>query len=276
LSPSDVYVTGRAPTPQGWLEGLGTVQKKVDGDSPRRGRWSDKQATAAAAVPLLGPDLVDPRQMDELRDACRNPEKYQREIKELPKRMAAGTLEEVKESPTPAQTLAAKINDALKLQHPVGAQKDSLVVDPANSLEVFAHLKEAHGYDYLANLTSTDYEDCFEVVSHLAPINGGPVLCVKVRTAKDAPIVPSLTAIWPGANFQEREVYDMMGIRLEGHPSLKRILLWEGFQGYPLRKDYLEPYYEEPGKIFSSRWRDGFHQRAEERAPFHRNVIYPK
>ncbi|HET6267051.1 MAG TPA: NADH-quinone oxidoreductase subunit NuoB, partial [Acidobacteriota bacterium] len=274
--PVDVYVPGCPPTPQALLDGLITLQNKIDGESLRSVRWYDKQATAAAAVPLLGPDLVDPRQMDELRDACRNPEKYQREIKELPKRMAAGAIEEVKESPTPAQTLAAKINDALKLQHPVGAQKDSLVVDPANSLEVFAHLKEAHGYDYLANLTSTDYEDCFEVVSHLAPINGGPILCVKVRTAKDAPIVPSLTPIWPGANFQEREVYDMMGIRFEGHPSLKRILLWEGFQGYPLRKDYLEPYYEEPGKIFSSRWRDGFHQRAEERAPFHRNVIYPK
>ena len=60
--------------------------------------------------------------------------------------------------------------------------------------------------------------------------------------------MPSLTPVWPGADFQEREVYDMMGIRFAGHPNLRRILLWEGFEGYPLRKDYKEPYYEEEFK----------------------------
>ncbi|PWT93324.1 MAG: NADH-quinone oxidoreductase subunit NuoD [Acidobacteria bacterium] len=216
--------------------------------------------------------------MDEIRDACKNPEKYERTyIKELPKRMASPAIDEVKETPTSAQELARTINEALKLEAAVQGQKDHLLVPPTNSVEVFRHLKDKLGYDYLANLTSVDYEDSYEVVYHLASIKkGGPVLGVKVRTGKDDPVVPSLTPIWPGANFQEREVWDLMGIRFEGHPGLKRILLWEGFEGHPLRKDYLEPYYEEPGKIFSSRWREGFHKRAEERVPFHRNVIYPK
>jgi len=273
--PVDVYVPGCPPTPQALLDGLITLQKKIDGESIRTARWYDKNSPSEAAVPQLGPDLVDPRQMDELRDACRNPEKYARTFKELPKRIPSAAVSEIKETLTSTEELAAKINAALKLENAVAAQNESLVVSATSSLEVFRHLKDQHSYDYLANLTSTDYEDCYEVVYHLASMKSGPVLVVKVRAGKEDPHVPSLTPIWTGANFQEREVYDMMGIRFDGHPSLKRILLWEGFEGYPLRKDYLEPYYEEPGKIFSSRWREGHHVRAEERAPFHRNVSYP-
>ncbi len=273
--PVDVYVPGCPPTPQALLDGLITLQKKIDGESIRSARWYDKSQTGEAVVPQLGPDLVDPRQMDELRDACRNPEKYTRTFKELPKRIPSAAVSEIKETRTPSQELAQKINAALNLENAVAAQNDNLIVQATNSLEVFRHLKDQHSYNYLANLTSTDYEDCYEVMYHLASMKGGPVLGVKVRAGKEDPHVPSLVPIWTGANFQEREVYDMMGIRFDGHPSLKRILLWEGFEGYPLRKDYLEPYYEEPGKIFSSRWREGHHVRAEERAPFHRNVSYP-
>ncbi len=276
--PVDVYIPGCPPTPQALLDGLITLQKKIDRESLRTVRWYDKDAPAAVAVPMLGPDLVDPRQLDEIRFAFQNPDKYERQISEMPKLMAAFAIDtEIKETPTSAQDFAHKINETLKLEDGVQAQKDNLVVDVRNSLEVFKHLKDAHSYDYLANLTSVDYADCYEVVYHLASTKkGGPVLGVKIRAEKENPKVPSLTPIWPGANFQEREVYDMMGIHFEGHPNMKRILLWEGFEGYPLRKDWLEPYYEEPGKIFSTRWREGYHKRAEERVPYHRNVMYPK
>ena len=99
---------------------------------------------------------------------------------------------------------------------------------------------------------------------------------LRVRlTDKANPVMPSLTPIWPGADFQEREVYDMMGIRFEGHPNLRRILMWEGFEGYPLRKDYKEPYYEEEFKPFKSRHPDGHHLWAEDRVPWKDNVTYP-
>ena len=275
--PVDVYIPGCPPTPSSLLDGLIALQKKIDGETLRDVRWYKKDTTSACAVPMLGPDLVDPRQMDEIRDAFANPAKYERTFTELPKRMPAGAVEEVKETPTGAQEFARKINEALKTDGAVSAQKDSLLINTTNTLDVFRHLKDVYGYDYLASVSSTDYSDCYEVVYHLANIKkGGPVQWVKVRTGKDDPKVPSAVPVWPGANFQEREVYDLMGIRFEGHPNLKRILLWEGFDGHPLRKDYLEPYFEEPGKIFSSRWREGHHVRSEEKAPFHRNVIYPK
>src|SRR5262249_40634911 len=88
--------------------------------------------------------------------------------------------------------------------------------------------------------------------------------------------VPSLVAIWPGADFQEREVYDMMGVRFTGHPNLKRILMWDGFAYYPLRKDYLEPYYEGPTKVFDSRVEDGQHFRGEEFNPYGSNTKIPR
>jgi NADH:ubiquinone oxidoreductase subunit D len=84
-----------------------------------------------------------------------------------------------------------------------------------------------------------------------------------------------LVPVYPGANFQEREAYDLLGIVFEGHPNLKRILMWEGFDGYPLRKDWREPFYEEDGKPFKSRWPEGKVYRAEDRNPFNKNVDYP-
>ncbi len=94
-------------------------------------------------------------------------------------------------------------------------------------------------WDYLSSVTGVDYPGYFEVVYHLYSMakQVGP-LVLKVRAEKEDPVVPSLVSVWPGANFQEREVYDLMGIRFSAHPNLKRILLWEGYQGHPLRKDY--------------------------------------
>ena len=80
--------------------------------------------------------------------------------------------------------------------------------------------------------------------------------------------MPSLVSSLPGADFQEREAWDLLGISFDGHPNLKRILLWEGFDGHPLRKDWKEPFYEEDVKPFKSRWPEGRYHRAEDRNPF--------
>ncbi len=149
---------------------------------------------------------------------------------------------------------------------------------PADRLVEFATaLRDELGYDYLSSVTGVDYlpEGKMEVVYHAYRSTGGGALVFKVQVPRENPVVPSLVSVYPGADFQEREAWDLLGIRFEGHPNLKRILLWEGFHGHPLRKDWREPFYEEDGKPFKSRWPDGHVHRAEDEAPFGKNVQYP-
>ena len=94
-------------------------------------------------------------------------------------------------------------------------------------------------FDYLTNITAIDYYDYFEVVYQLTSLKQNRSLVLKTRCyGRENPVLPSLVSLWRGADFQEREIYDLMGIRFEGHPNMKRIVLWDGFPGYPLRKDY--------------------------------------
>nr|WP_083461812.1 NADH-quinone oxidoreductase subunit D [Thermanaerothrix daxensis] len=144
-------------------------------------------------------------------------------------------------------------------------------------LEVVQRLRDEYGYDYLSSVTGVDYlpEGKMEVVYHLYKTLGGPALVLKVQMPREDPRVPSLVPLYRGAEFQEREAWDLLGIRFEGHPDLRRILMWEGFAGFPLRKDWREPYFEEEAKPFKSRWPEGFVFRAEDRNPFGDNVQYP-
>jgi NADH-quinone oxidoreductase subunit C len=109
-------------------------------------------------------------------------------------------------------------------------------------LEIADYLKNSpeEAYDFLADITSVDYLDYFEIVYRLTSIKNNRSLVFKVRCPdREKPSVPSLTGLWKGADLMEREVFDMMGISFDDHPNMKRIFLWEGFKGYPLRKDYL-------------------------------------
>lgn len=116
----------------------------------------------------------------------------------------------------------------------------TILVPAASLVDVATHLRDDMGFDYLSDVTSVDYPERFEVVYHLYSMKrGGTVLTLKVLLAdKEHAEVESVTPIWPGANFQEREVYDLMGISFKNHPDLRRILMWDGFPGHPLRKDF--------------------------------------
>ncbi len=122
------------------------------------------------------------------------------------------------------------------------ASDQAVVVKSESLLEVAEYLKKSPGLDFnfLNSVTAVDYYDYFEVVYHLTSLEHNHGLVLKTRCYdRENPAVPSVIGLWRGADFQEREIYDLMGIRFEGHPNLKRIVLWEGFEGHPLRKDYL-------------------------------------
>ncbi len=143
--------------------------------------------------------------------------------------------------------------------------------------EVATALRDEFGFDLLSSVTGVDYfPDKMEVVYHVYRTSGGPGLIFKVQVPRRDPLeVPSLTSIWPGAEFQEREAWDLLGIRFTGHPDLRRILTWEGFEGHPLRKDWKEPFYEEEAKPFKSRWPEGKFIPAEEKNPYRDNIQFP-
>ncbi len=120
-----------------------------------------------------------------------------------------------------------------------------VVVTAARAHDVFAWLRDDSDqrYDYLVDVTAVEYRDRelpLEVVYQLRSLPRNAFLRVKIELAKDGELaVDSVVDLWPGANWLEREVYDMFGVRFRGHPDLRRLLMWETYdEGYPLRKDF--------------------------------------
>jgi NADH-quinone oxidoreductase subunit C len=117
------------------------------------------------------------------------------------------------------------------------------IVRPEELVSVMRFLRDAPGLEFemLADATAVDYlgeSPRFEVVYHLYSLTRNHRLRVKLRVGEEKPEVDSLIPVWPAANWLEREIWDMYGIRFRGHPDLRRLLLYEEFEGHPLRKDY--------------------------------------
>jgi len=180
--------------------------------------------------------------------------------------------------------LTADALGALEEQFPGVAQpaeRIGLVIEPHQLVDVATFLRDELDFAYLSCVTALDYPEAtdnfparYEAAYNLYRSEGGP-LVLHVHADRDDPVIPSLIEIWPSAGVQEREAWDLMGIRFDGHPDLRRILLWEGFEGHPLRKDWHEPYYEEDQKPFRSRFPDGEPVLDEEDTTFGRNLRYP-
>jgi len=118
-----------------------------------------------------------------------------------------------------------------------------LVVAPGFIAEVMKYLRDdpSCGFDMLVDVTAADHtadEGCIHVVYMLRSIERNARLMVKALVDSQSPSLPSVTHLWHSANWAEREVWDMFGVRFEGHPNLRRILLYEEFQGHPLLKSY--------------------------------------
>ncbi|OSM11576.1 NADH dehydrogenase [Bacillus toyonensis] len=119
----------------------------------------------------------------------------------------------------------------------------TLVVDPSKYYEVMELLRfhEGLAFDYMSELHATDFVTHMEVYVHLFSYGKKQSVAVKVKLDREVPQVESVTALWKGADWPEREAYDLLGIAFKGHPNLSRILMPDDWIGYPLRKDY-EPY----------------------------------
>lgn len=116
----------------------------------------------------------------------------------------------------------------------------TFTVAAAELHEIARLCREEHGFDYLLDITSIDNygsDPRFEIVYELYSMRDNAHVRLKIALSEDAE-AQSVTDLWPTANWHEREVFDMMGIRFAGHPDLRRILMWEGYPYFPLRKEF--------------------------------------
>jgi NADH-quinone oxidoreductase subunit C len=140
---------------------------------------------------------------------------------------------------TGLELLATELGDAT-LETVYFRERATLVVDPAQIRSVLQRLR-AHGFTFLASVHGVDHypeEPRLGVIYELLDMSRVDRLTVKLRVPLDAPLVESVTADWPTADHQEREVYDMFGVVFEGHPDLRRILMPEDYEGHPQRRDF--------------------------------------
>ena len=121
------------------------------------------------------------------------------------------------------------------------AEEPALIVTAADFPAVLRALKEKEGFDRLGNLTAVDWKDHIEMVYHLYNMEENVKLEVKAALDSAAPVIESATSLYAGAEFEEREVYDLMGVEFLGHPDLRRILMPDDYPAHPLRKDFVAP-----------------------------------
>lgn len=139
------------------------------------------------------------------------------------------------------ERILSKFPDAF-IESEVAYGEASLMVEPSKWPSVSKWLAAEGGFAFLSSLSAVDWLERtprFEVVYNLTDIDEPQRVCIRLPVAdSETPKVPSVVSLWPTADFQEREAYDMFGIVFEGHPDLTRILMPDEWEGHPLRKDY--------------------------------------
>ncbi len=138
------------------------------------------------------------------------------------------------------EKLSARFPDAVESSHSFRGDETALI-RRHDILEVMRYLRDELQLEFLMDLTAVDYIDekpRFEIVYHLKSLSKNYRLRIKARVPESDPTIDSLTSLWKGADWYERECYEFYGIIFKGHPNLKTLLLYPEFKGFPLRKDY--------------------------------------
>ena len=143
---------------------------------------------------------------------------------------------------------AAQAADKITRKFPAAIQakkefrgEHSLTISPESLVSICTFAKESLGFNYLTDIASVDHmgdDPRFEVVYELYSLTDHIHLRLKTFVPEDDPQVDTVSGLWPTADWHEREIWDMMGIRFRNHPDLRRILMWEGYPYHPLRKDF--------------------------------------
>ncbi len=140
-----------------------------------------------------------------------------------------------------AQRLRDTFGDLLEGPNEFRGEATLVVADPTRIADVCRAAKDVCGFDLLLDLTGVDNygtEPRWTVVYELYGLGHGCHLRLKTSVGEAVSEIPTVTGVWRGADWHEREAYDMLGIRFRGHPDLRRILMWEGYPYFPLRKDF--------------------------------------
>ncbi len=206
----------------------------ADGAEPEKAAPEEdeaaKKAAAAAAAKARAEAAAAAKAAKEAAEAAKPP--WERDP-------VVPDWQEAGDDPLAAALAAAHPEAVLRARSFAG----DLVLDvaPTGLRELAADLKRDHGYELLVDICGAHYPDreqeAFEVVYHLYSLKQNRRVRLKV-TVGEGTEVPSVMSVWEGANWPEREAWDMFGIRFADHPDMTRILMWEGFNGHPLRKEF--------------------------------------
>src|SRR5665213_1673654 len=140
-----------------------------------------------------------------------------------------------------AQQLKTRFGDLISDPAEFRGEITVTLADANSIAEVCAHAKKEMGFDYLVDISSVDNygnDPRWTIVYHLRSLKNANEIVLKTDVSEERSKLPSVIEVWRTANWHEREIYDMMGIHFRGHPDLRRILMWEGYPHFPLRKDF--------------------------------------
>jgi NADH dehydrogenase I D subunit len=270
ILPVDVYIPGCPPRPEAVMHGLVLLQEKIRKERPGRTIFHLTGGSQGSRKPILTDGLTKARDARgpgyygaPLRGTSVTPPAFWESRSDLMWTPPARILELTEPDQSLAQILTARFGPAV-VPAPQTSDMVTFTVDPARLKEVlgflkteaqpcFLRLEDLTAVDEFARRQPRDGHD-FTLVYHLLSYESAGRLRLKVNLSGPEPETDTVTDIWPAANWYEREVFDMFGIRFRGHPNLRRILMPHDWQGHPLRKSYpdrataMAPYTQEEAR----------------------------
>jgi NADH dehydrogenase I D subunit len=252
ILPVDVYIPGCPPRPEAVLQGLVMLQKKIETESPTRSIFHFKGGTQGSVKPILadgqtksrdprgpgmegtairGTSVIPPEFRDSRSDRMWTPAARQIELNQSEQNLAQVLSSQFGED---VQALSPT-SDMLTLRVAANRLKDVLRYLKTKATPQFQRLEDLTAIDESARRQRDSFPD-YTMVYHLLSFDSASRVRLKVELHGQDPTTSSITDIWPSANWYEREVFDLMGIRFEGHPNLRRIIMPPDWEGHPLRK----------------------------------------